>query len=133
MKEPFFGDLASFGDFVRLPRRNPMAPARKRQRTSGQNNKSTAAPAASISEVPPACLELKEWICTAYAGRHGGADKRKFPLCEGGSFLELVQRCWADEDALLSDSLTFCQTIGIIGQDADVDAFEEKFMTLQDP
>jgi len=110
-----------------------MAPARKRQRTSGQNNKLTAAPAASISEVPQACLELKEWICTAYGGRHGGADKRKFPLLEGGSFLEIVQRCWADEEGLLNDSLSFAQTIGIIGQDANVDAFEEKFMTLQDP
>ena len=110
-----------------------MAPARKRQRTSGQNNKLTTAPAASISDVPQACLELRDWICTAYAARHGGGEKRKFPLYEGGSFLELVQRCWADEDALLGDSLAFAQAIGIIGQDADVDAFEQKFMTLQDP
>ena len=109
-----------------------MAPARKRQRTSGQNNKTALAPAASISDIPRVCLELKDWICTAYAGRHGGAEKRKFPLNEGGSFLEVVQRCWADEDALLDDSLEFAKLIGIISNDSSIDDFQNKFMMLQD-
>ena len=82
-------------------------PPKKKQRTStaSQNTKGAGMVPESMAEVPKARILLRDWVVDAYKGRHGFPQKLKFPLEQGGSFLDFVQRAWCDETRLVQDSL----------------------------
>lgn len=107
-----------------------MAP-KKRQRTSNNNKAGTLVPE-KMSDVSAARIELRDWITQCYQGRHGFSQSRKFPLEDGGSFLDIVQRCFCDEGAMIDKSLDLTKKLGILSADATEDHFAEKFLTLQD-
>lgn len=69
---------------------------------------------------------------SAFGGRHGFNESRKFPLENGGSFLDIVQRCWANQETLVQDSLSFIKKLGIIGSEATDDDFMQKYLTMKD-
>ena len=106
-------------------------PPKKRQRVGA---KVAGAGLEKVGDVAPACLELKSWICDVYAGRHGYPDdgKKKFPLVAGGSFLDVVQRCWSDESSMVTLSCEFCKKIGLIKCDSSEDYFGEKFLAMKE-
>lgn len=105
-------------------------PPKKRQKLANSNSKANAPQ--TISEVAPGRIELKDWINLVHQGRHGYPEKRKWPLEVGGSFLDLVQRCWCDEDALLTDSLTLVKKLGIMDSASTEDDFIAKYVAAQD-
>lgn len=109
-----------------------MAPARKKQRTAQSNSKNAGHLPDNISQVAPVRIELRDFISLVHQGRHGFSEDRKFPLHKGGSFLDLVQRCWADETSLIEDSLDFVKRIGLMASDSSVDDFTQKYLTLKD-
>lgn len=108
-----------------------MAP-KKRQRTMGTNNKTSNMAPETLSEVCPARIQLKDWIVQCYQGRHGHEEPRKFPIERGGSFLDIVQRCWGDEESLMETSFDFVKKIGILAADASEQDFLDKFLTMKD-
>ena len=109
-----------------------MAPPRKRQRVSGQNQKSSGKGPETMSDVPAARIALRDWINDVYSGRHGWQEKRKYPLNHGGTFLDVVQRCFADGEAMVEESLDLAKTLGIIASDATEEVFMGRFMKLKD-
>eukprot|EP00438_Fugacium_kawagutii_P011181 Skav236378 [mRNA] locus=scaffold2027:89794:98542:- [translate_table: standard] len=90
-------------------------PPKKRQRTSQSNVKTTQPQ--HVSEVAAGRLQLRDWITVVHQGRHGYPEKRKFPLNEGGSFLDVVQRCW----------FWSCQSPTIV---AEYEALRQKHLSL---
>ena len=108
-------------------------PPKKKQRLAP--GKSAGGGLGKASDVPPARMELKAWISDVYAGRHGFAEgvKKKFPLDIGGTFLEVVQRCWADESSMIAQSCEFCKKIGLIKCDSTNDYFAEMFVSMKEP
>ena len=107
-------------------------PPKKRQRIAQSNVKSAGQPQ-SMSEVASGRHQLKDWIQVAFQGRHGFPEGRKFPLNNGGSFLDIVQRCWADEDALIADSLELVKKRGIMDSSSTENDFIEKYLKLKEP
>lgn len=106
-------------------------PPKKRQRTSQSNSK--ALQPQCMTEVAPGRQQLKDWIQVAHQGRHGYPEPRKFPLNQGGSFLDIVQRCWCDEDTLLSDSFDVVKKLGIMDSSSTEDDFIKKYLKMEDP
>ena len=106
-------------------------PPKKRQKTSGPSNSKTSQPQ-TVSEVAAGRIALKDWISVIHQGRHGFPEKRKWPLGDGGSFLDLVQRCWCEEQALISDSLTLVTKLGIMDSSSTEEDFMDKFLTMED-
>lgn len=51
---------------------------------------------------------------------------------QGGSFLDIVQRCWSDSDTIIEDSMTFSKKLGLIDSDATAEQFMDKFLTMKD-
>ena len=108
-----------------------MPPAKKRK--TGVNNKETVSAPSSMAEVPKCCLLLRDWINDLYTCRHGSTEEKAWPVGHGGSFQEIVQRCFDETDRLLGDSVNFAKTIGLIGRDADINVFAQKFLIFKDP
>lgn len=106
-------------------------PPKKKARVGNSNVK--AAQPQALSEVASGRLQLKDWIGIVHQGRHGYPDKRKFPLLSGGSFVEVVQRCWCDEDALVADSLSLVKKLGIMDSSSTEEDFMNKYLKMQDP
>ena len=105
-------------------------PPKKRQKTAANSKHN---PPQTLGEVASSRLSLKDWISTAYQARHGLPEKLKFPLLEGGSFLDIVHRVWSDEDALTSQSLEMVKKLGIMDSSATDEDFQEKYLTMKDP
>lgn len=105
-------------------------PPKKKQKIAASNFKGVQPQ--TISEVSAGRIQLKEWVTLLYQGRHGYPEKRKWPLLEGGSFLDVVQRCWCDEEALLSDSLTLVKRLGIVDSSTTEEDFAAKYLSPQD-
>lgn len=89
---------------------------------------------ASVKDVAPVRLCLKEWIVEVYQARHGLPEdqKREWPFAEGGTFQEVVQRAWGDMDTLIQDSLRFLKLVGMVEETADAVHMKEKFMKMKD-
>lgn len=87
---------------------------------------------ATVGDVAPSRMALRDWINQVYLGRHGFTEKRKWPLLEGGSFIEVVQRVWSDEGNLLQDSLDLVKKLGIMDGSASLEDFENKYLVMQD-
>ena len=107
-------------------------PPKKRQRTSQSNVKGPSEPQ-SMAEVASGRHQLKDWIQVAFQGRHGFPEGRTFPLNQGGSYLDIVQRCWSDEDAIITDSLELVKKLGIMDSSSTEDDFIKKYLQLQEP
>ena len=119
-------------------------PPKKKARTSGSNlaanTKTSAAAPATVAEICEARIQLKDWIADAYSGRHGFATERAYPLKKGGSFLDIVSRCWFDETGkagkhvpdIITDSLRFCQKLGIVDSSLQCEDFLEKYFNYKD-
>ena len=104
-----------------------MAPAKRRK--TGQNLKDPVTAPSTMADVPPVCLGLRDWINELHSYRHGVEEEKPWPLGKGGSFLDIVQKCFQhNNERLLTDSLTFAKTIGMVGRDADMDTFAQKFL-----
>ena len=103
----------------------------KRRRVAANNKEPAVAPS-SMSEVPKTCLVLRDWINDLYASRHGASEEKAWPVGKGGSFQEVVQRCFNDSDQLLADSLSFAKSIGLLGRDADLQVFAQRFLVMKD-
>ena len=109
---------------------NPLAmPPKKRQKTAANSKVSQPQ---TVSEVAPARMSLREWIGQVYQGRHGFPEQRKWPLLDGGTFLDMVQRVWSDEDNLQSESLRMVQKLGIMDSSATEEDFQAKYLTMKD-
>lgn len=115
-------------------------PPRKRARTAANaaaNNKNPAQAPQTMADVCDARVQLKNWICEAYQGRHGFSQEKSFPLGKGGSFLEIVERCWgSDSDetsltALIPDSVNFLKKIGILDSSTSESEFLEKHFQME--
>lgn len=115
-------------------------PPRKRARTAANaaaNNKNPAQAPQTMADVCDARVKLKDWICEAYQGRHGFSHEKCFPLGKGGSFLEIVERCWgSDSDetsltALIPDSVNFLKKIGILDSSTSESEFLEKHFQME--
>lgn len=100
-------------------------PPKKRARTSGGNAKTSMPAPETMDDVCEARVQLKNWVAEAYLGRHGFSTERKFPVNYGGSFLEIVQKCW-EYDAFMDDSAAFLKKIGLVDSATETDAFLEK-------
>ena len=68
-----------------------------------------------------------------FCGRHGCTEEKAWPVGHGGAFQDVVQRCFGETDRLLEDSVNFAKTIGLIGRDADINVFAQKFLVFKDP
>lgn len=110
----------------------PVMPPKKRQRISGGSNQKQQVQPLNAADVAPARLQLKDWIDLVYQGRNGYAETKKFPLNDGGSFLDLVQRVWADEDALVEESCALVKRLGIVDSSSTDDDFMMKYLTMED-
>lgn len=75
-------------------------------------------------------MELKEWINLAYSGRHSFNEDKKFPIGSGGTFADLVQRCWTDQDNLLDRSFDFCKKIGLLAANATEEFFMDTYLKM---
>lgn len=115
-------------------------PPKKRARTSANaaaNNKNPAQALQTMADVCDARVQLKDWICEAYQGRHGFSQEKCYPLGKGGSFLEIVGRCWgsdADEmnlTNLIPDSVDFLKKIGILDSSTSESDFMEKHCSMK--
>ena len=104
-------------------------PPRKRQKTG--NTAKSHAPQ-TMADMSPTRLLLRDWIAQVFQGRHGHPEKLKWPLLDGGSFLDVVQRVWADEDLLIQDSITMVKKLGIIDSSATEEDFQNKFLAFKD-
>lgn len=109
-----------------------MAPPRKRQKVTGLNVKSNVL--SSMADVCEVRICLKDWISDLYAVRHGlGSEpEHAWPVLHGGSFQEIVERCWEDMDTLMEDSLTLLKAVGMMDDAADVSHMEEKWLKLKE-
>ena len=119
-------------------------PPKKKARTSGSNlaanTKSSAGSPATVAEICEARVQLKDWILDAYQGRHGFATERNYPVGKGGSFLDIVHRCWWSTSGkagkhipdIIADSLSFCQKIGIVDSAVQCEDFLHKYFNNQD-
>lgn len=112
-------------------------PPKKKQRTStaSQNTKGGVTAGMvpeSMADVPKARLLLRDWVVDAHKGRRGFLQKLKFPLEQGGSFLDFVQRAWSDETNLLQDSLALLKKLGMMDSESTVEDFMDKYLTLKD-
>lgn len=75
------------------------------------------------------------WFCginDLYTWRHGCNEEKAWPVQHGGSFQEIVQRCFGEMDGLLEESVNFAKTIGLVGRDADINVFAQKFLIFKD-
>lgn len=104
-------------------------PPRKRARVAGQRGVEPVA----MKDVSPVRLSLRDWVLDMYQSRHGlENDKAKpWPMLQGGSFQEVVQRCWSEMDTLLADSLTFLKLVGMVDETATVLHLQERWMKLK--
>lgn len=111
-------------------------PPKKKQRVSGggqtANSKFVSQAPQTMDDVCRGRVLLRDWILDAYKGRHGFETKLKFPLNEGGSFLQMVQRAWADADTLHADSLQLLKKLGIVTNDFSVEDFRNEYLTMVD-
>lgn len=105
-------------------------PPKKKQKVAQSNVK--AAHPQTVADVASGRIQLRDWITQVYGGRHGFLEKRKWPLESGGSFLDVVQRCWCDEEALINDSLVLVKKLGIIDSGSTEEDFMNKYMKLED-
>ena len=113
-------------------------PPKKRARTAANaaaNNKNPAQVPQTMADVCDARVQLKDWICEAYQGLHGFSHEKCFPLGKGGSFLEIVGRCWESDEmdltALIPDSVNFLKKIGILDSSTSESDFVEKHCTMK--
>ena len=105
-------------------------PPRKKARAAPPNTKSVAAAPDNVADVAPARIQLRDWIDQAYALRHESSLPKRYPL--GGSFLEVVQRCWCEEGNFVADSLAVVKKLGIVGSEATEEDFLDRFMGLKE-
>ena len=109
-------------------------PPKKKARTSGShapNSKISQDIPKTMADVCQARHLLKDWVVEAYMGRHGFAQERKFPLNEGGTFLEIVRKCW-DAKGFVETSLSFLKQIGLMINAAIQVDLLEKFCIMKD-
>ena len=104
-------------------------PPKKRQKT--QSNLKAWVPQ-NVSQVAAGRVQLKDWINMVHGGRRGFPEARKFPLNRGGSFLDIVQRCWCDETTLVSESHELVKKLGIMDSSTSEEDFIEKYLKLED-
>ena len=112
-----------------------MAPPRKRQKVAGsQNQKTLGQVMATIKDVCAVRIALRDWIQEMHDLRHGlqSDQARAWPVERGGSFQEIVQRCWGDMDRLKEDSLSVLKIMSMVDDAADVTHLEQKWLALQD-
>ena len=108
-------------------------PPKKKIRISNQKPQPLDFKAAvTLDDVSPLQLKLKEWMSKAYEIRRGPQETLPWPLSEGGSLLEICQRCWCDRRKIRADSSAFVQKVGLLPDSATVDDFEQQFMKTQD-
>lgn len=108
-----------------------MPPAKRRRLTQAANNKTIPHAPETVGDVAPARIQLRDWIDMAYSLRHeSGGDDVKWPL--GGTFQDIVQRCWTDDSRLYDDSLAFVKRLGLMDSEAAEEDFLDKYMALQD-
>ena len=108
----------------------PLAmPPKKRQKTMA--NSKTTQPQ-TMNDVAPGRMSLRDWIGQVYHGRHGFPEQRKWPLQNGGTFLEMVQRVWSDEDNFQADSFAMLKKLGIMDSSATDEDFQMKYMMMKD-
>ena len=103
-------------------------PPKKKARTSSRGSSAAGPSLPAASDLPEALVELKDWISLAYNGRHGFNEEKKFPVGAGGTFVDIVQRCWTDPDNLLDKSFDFCKTIGLLKADATEEFFMDTYL-----
>lgn len=104
-------------------------PPKKRAKTA--HNAKVTQPQ-NVADVAAGRLQLRDWITLVHQGRHGFPEKRKFPLADGGSFLDVVQRCFGDEDVMIEDSLELVKKLGIMDSSSTVEDFSNKYLTMQE-
>lgn len=109
----------------------PVMVAKRRRITS--NNKEVVMAPTTMTDVSPVRVALRDWINDLHSMRHCLPEdqKRAWPVECGGSFLEVVQRCFRRPDRLLADSLAFCKALGIIARDATTEDFQKKFLAMK--
>ena len=110
-----------------------MAPPKKRARVA--NSKGNVP--SSMDDVCEVRLCLRDWISELYAMRHGlptdGSEpKRAWPIEGGGSFQQIVERCWADMNTLMMDSCELLKAVGMLDDSADVAHMAEKWLKLKE-
>ena len=108
-------------------------PPKKKARTGSSgasNNKLAGQVPQTMDDVCAARLLLRDWIVEAYRGRHGFSEERKYPLNNGGSFLDIVQKCWSGE--IVRDSVNFLKKIGLVDSAATESDFLDKHCTMKD-
>ncbi len=109
-------------------------PPKKKARTSNgnaPNNKLNQEIPKTMADVCQARHLLKDWVVEAYMGRHGFAQERKFPLDQGGTFLDVVRKCWDAMD-FVETSLSFLKQIGLMDHGAHQLDFLEKYCIMKD-
>ena len=106
-----------------------MPPKKKARITSNAKHEGGAAPA-TMEDVGPFQLKLKEWITQVYSIRRGTSEALGWPIESGGSILSICQRCWKDKPGLLNMTCDLLAKTGIGEFTSEV--FEEKFMKTEE-
>lgn len=107
-------------------------PPKKKQKLLASNSKGTTMVPEKVSDVSPARLQLVEWVGQVYGGRHGHTDTKKFPLNNGGTFTDVVNRAWSNMNDFLSDSMDFVKRVGVLDAAATEDDFMHRFLCMKD-
>lgn len=55
-----------------------------------------------------------------------------FPICGGGTFLDMVRRAQQNKQWLLTESALLCQAVGLL-KTGDPDSFEQEFVSAKEP
>ena len=106
-------------------------PPRKKARAAPANNKNANQVPESVKDLAHARVLLKDWVAEAFSLRHSTeTDHKKFPL--GGSFLDVVQKCWAEDSTLIEDSMKVLKKLGVISSEMSREDFVKKYMTVQE-
>eukprot|EP00435_Cladocopium_sp_Y103_P061906 s492_g23.t1 len=88
----------------------------------------------SMEDVPAVQMALDQWLTSVYALRHnveGDVKTHAWPVEHGGTFLEIADRAWQDEDRLVTATHRLCQKAGMVSDELSVQGFKDSFMTMQ--
>ncbi len=106
-------------------------PPKKKQRTSGSNQKADHQPT-TMDHVPPVLQKLKDWLGKAYELRHGSEVAHPYPLDKGGSLLQICQRCWTSQKDFTDVSFEFMKKIGLMPSEGTTPGdFLDKYANLE--
>ena len=104
-------------------------PPKKKARTSGPN----AATMGSMDDLSPLQVKVKDFVAKAYSLRHGTTEEKlPWPLDQGGSLLQICQRCWSDPDSMLGGSLSLLKKMGLMKDSETIDDFCHEYMRTPD-